>query len=394
MTNDGARAATGPTLFLHAGMPKTGTTAIQSYCQKNPRPLAAAGLAYPGLVNGNHGGLFEALFAETPWRQGSTRQQLVEGRDALMSGLDDFLARRRREGLDVLMSGEALSVFKAPSLERLKAFAERHYDNIVVIVLVRPPQALARSATQQNIKSGRSFQQFVESPPTPALRARLRPMIRVFGKENVRVGLYHKSALVEGDSLQTLFHIMGGDRSALADARAPRVNTSISLTAAKLLSIFNAAVQHRSPPQDLPAPVMERLTHPFIDSLHEGFTAPIGVHNERAALLGTTMTRVPGPKYQLPREIAELVHTASRLHVGWLDKAFGIDLDRYDDPVDESLGLADMTVFAEEEIEAITQTLDPVIANPKKHLGHHLRLHNHRSGDIVRRSLKRLGARA
>ena len=394
MTNDGARAATGPTLFLHAGMPKTGTTAIQSFCQRNPKLLAAAGLAYPSLVNGNHGGLFEALFAETPWREGSTRQQLLEGRDELLAGLDSYLAARRREGVDVLMSGEALSVFKAPSLERLRTFAARHFDNIVIIVLVRPPLALARSATQQNIKSGRSFRQFLENAPTPALRARLRPMIGVFGKENVRVGLYHKSALVEGDSLQTLLHIIGGDRSALAEARAPRVNTSISLTSAKLMSAFNDAVLQKSAPEGLPAPVMERLTHPFIAGLHENFTAPVGVANERVALLGATMMRVPGPKYRLPREIGELVQSASRVHVGWLKKAFDIDLDAHDDALDEGFAYADTTVFSAEEIAAITETFDAVIARPKKHLGHHQRLHNHRSSDVVRRSLKRLGSRA
>ena len=124
-------------LFLHIGWPKTGTTALQSFCHANRAALAAQGLAYYTTRAESAGSIARAIAKAEPMAPHSAR-------------LQDWAARQ--DAAKVLISSEG---FAGTDLTALADFlAPEQWRRITVIAYLRPQDEYLESWYKQVIKWG------------------------------------------------------------------------------------------------------------------------------------------------------------------------------------------------------------------------------------------------
>lgn len=124
-------------LLLHAGMPKTGTSALQAAFARNEQLLEAAGVHHPeggahrralrGKVTAGNAGLL------TPWLRGG--EELT--REELAAWLDDVLAQTPTGADRVLVSSETCFYAVAERLVGLRELLADRGVGLEVLVLVR-----------------------------------------------------------------------------------------------------------------------------------------------------------------------------------------------------------------------------------------------------------------
>lgn len=352
-----------PTLFLHIGQAKTGTSSLQRYLHDHPGRLAEAGIAVPPLLAPNHGPFLVAAFGGAldwgrPLERGAGWPMLTARRAELCAALTGYVARRAAEGRDVLVSGEALWRTDEAALGALRAAIRPHVDAIVVLALVRPPAAYARSVAQQllKVRGAATLEEIAQQPPR-AEYARLERFARVFGPDNVRVRLFAPASLADGCILQTVLEMIGGARERLRGERAERINESISATAAKLLSALNQSCRLGRPAPALPAPVATRLAGGPLGRL----LATRERHNFAWVLLPAALRqpvlRLAGPRFRLPREAAGRLAAPD---ADWLAARHGIDVAAADERADDGPPLAESSRFAADEVAEVCRLLDRV----------------------------------
>ncbi len=123
-------AASGATVFLHIGAPKTGTTYLQSILRHNRKALAAAGVLYPGKRNAHFLAsmdLRDSGFAgyrdpaaRGAWQAVVRRSQKWRG-DSVVVSHETFSRARRRDvarAVDSLAPAEVHVVYGARNLTR------------------------------------------------------------------------------------------------------------------------------------------------------------------------------------------------------------------------------------------------------------------------------------
>ena len=352
------------TLYLHIGMSKTGSTALQRYLYNHRAQLGAADLAYSDHPYSNHSSLFDALFRQdTAFADRRLTQRghsaFIAHREALRTALDNELATNAAAGRDVILSGEGASDFAREDVAALAAFAHRHFARVVVLALVRPPHAFVRSLTQQQVKMGAQLEAFVAQPRLARYRRAFEPYLATFGAANVRLGLYSAATLRDGCILQTLLAMMDRERPSLANARSERANRTISLTAAKLLSLLGESVREGRFSPAIPGPVRERLA-----------SGACGTHFARAlsdpeaarALPPPIRSRINslrGPKFLLPGETVRRIEAASVEDDAWICDLMGTDVRDYHlDAQEASFDVEAYRCFDDAEVAEMCSRLD------------------------------------
>ena len=142
--------------IIHAGMHKTGTTAIQHHLyHQTPK-----GVHYLPWRDPNHSDLGVVLVDEAPetyWvfrREGRSAEDMQKWRGETMGQLEGSFGYNR--GKTHVMSAEWLSVAPIDAILRLKEFFARHADAFKIIIYVRPAEAYMASMAQQYIRTGTS----------------------------------------------------------------------------------------------------------------------------------------------------------------------------------------------------------------------------------------------
>jgi hypothetical protein len=278
-------------VYLHVGMPKTGTTAIQKAMSGARAELRANGVLYPGEM------VDHALLVPEFHRFGPGhfhfRNRGIAAHDAkLQSGY--FWARiceeiEEFEG-SVLLSSEYLYNMGASGLGRLdRALRQLGFD-LTVVCYVRHPVSLAISSAQQNIKRGTStLAEMIEHPRWHSVIEALEPPLRVLGRERMIVRS-HAETLEQGAERDILRAI--GYRGQLKAIPRRLANPALSREAVLLIDAYHAMVREKS----LPA-------------------------NALAGLL-----KVEGDRFSLPRQAVDRILRESALEMEWLEQQFGISL--------------------------------------------------------------------
>ena len=109
-------------LFLHIGLPKTGTTSIQAYCLKNRRHLGQNGILYPttGLQGPGHMKLSAAFISMFQKRRGVVEDQADNsGFSKYSQSLKKEIASAASNIDSMLISSERFSIVQGEGLERL-----------------------------------------------------------------------------------------------------------------------------------------------------------------------------------------------------------------------------------------------------------------------------------
>jgi hypothetical protein len=146
-------------LVLHAGLAKTGSSAIQRALFASKQALLEkCGLLFPGEWD-NHF-LLQAAFSEDPAAQARVEMLGLHGRHSALEYL-----RRYRESLlneietarprRIVISSEYFTAMSVPELQSMREFLEPLAKIIVPMVYVRDPWSHAISTIQELIRAGR-----------------------------------------------------------------------------------------------------------------------------------------------------------------------------------------------------------------------------------------------
>ncbi len=187
-------SATTQTLTLHVGASKTGTTAIQGFLGRNRTWLRKRGIVVPdsALRDGREVDGCHTWFFERPAGDGTERAaELAENVDKLFA----------RDGVrQVVISAENLS---NPDSEALSWFDDvvGRYDTEVVIYLRRQDDWLLSSWQQWYAKIEPDFRTWLAASAGTLgdWRVVIEQWERIVGRERIRIRLYERHNLVDGD---------------------------------------------------------------------------------------------------------------------------------------------------------------------------------------------------
>ncbi|MCR4946544.1 MAG: hypothetical protein K5929_06345 [Lachnospiraceae bacterium] len=206
-------------LFVHAGTPKTGTSAIQIYCSTNNERIKANGAVYPNLgfefpgigINRNAHFLVHSIKGEDGKRDKAAEEALVaEGLEKLMAYFDEYDR--------VIISDENLwnsSSFKESRIKTLKDACDEKDVEIRFIVYLRRQDTLIQSYWAQQVKekSKLTFREYIETGKYSFFKLdyneRLNALASVVGKDNIIVRVYEKSGYYKGSITADFLHITG-----------------------------------------------------------------------------------------------------------------------------------------------------------------------------------------
>ena len=220
-------------IILHAGLHKTGTTAIQEALAAAPEILQSQGWNYPVFSLGvrkrivNHSHPLYTLFCDHP--------------DAylpnLTAGIDGKLARQRfaeqleqelKSDYNLILSGEDVATLDETSLQRLANALGEH--DLLVIIVVRETYSSFCSHLQHRIHRGVHGIRL----EVPSLQQNCIRVARVF--PNLRFLGYEQACQSPGGLFAAFMQTCGLDPTRFT---FPRANISIGNHTARFLASFN-----------------------------------------------------------------------------------------------------------------------------------------------------------
>ncbi len=218
-------------LIIHAGMHKTGSTAIQ-HCLagENIPEVHTFRLGQP-----NHSVPLTAMFGENPEtnfqfrKRGLTATDVAAKRDKLNKSVHRQI--QNKSAPHFLLSAEWFSRGRIPELQRFFDQFSKSFEKIDVYIYIRDPQGFVTSSFQQGIKTG-AKSLFV---PWPNYRKRVEALDGVFGRENVHTRIYNSTTFSGSDVVQDFFSWVGLPPPT---SHYTRKNSSMSAAAVALTACY------------------------------------------------------------------------------------------------------------------------------------------------------------
>lgn len=341
-----------PTFYLHAGMHKTASSSCQQLFAEKREDLADTGLDYFEGPDDNHSFFLLSLFdINRPYfeklKASGYLKTEYSDRDALNERFRTFVTASDN---DKLFSAESAFLMNADQVRSLRDDYLQGHD-LKMLALVRPPLSFAASAAQQSLKGGQIFSRMLDNLPVPKYRIRFEQYLEVLGRENLSFEIFHPSRLKNRDPAQTLLDMMG--RTDFDEWSAPRRNKSMSATAAKLLSIMNAALEDAGHLDRIP-PKIRTALRGLPEERYQ--YAQLEDGRMKGGLLARRLMRIaqrtPGPRFKLPVEIRAATAEASRKDAAWMAEVLGHGIRGFDTKLDDDApSLSDAETFTEEETE-------------------------------------------
>lgn len=236
-------------LILHIGCEKTGTSSIQKALASDREAFSAGGILFPKLHGWtNHTEI--AVAAMNP-----SRGDELQIRELTRAGCDNEEYRRRIRAMlrdeiaagghdRLLISNEHChSRLRRPvEVQRLADLFDGIADEITVIVYLRRQDRMAVSSNSTRLKVGGRGPIFPPekpgvTPPYFDFEALLRRYSKVFGAGNIRVRIYERALLADGDVVADFYETAALGRPGKS---VPELNTSVSAAQYRFLQKFNA----------------------------------------------------------------------------------------------------------------------------------------------------------
>lgn len=224
-------------VWLHIGMPKTGSTSLQKSFAASRAEMRAGGLFYPGREEAHHA-LSARLVGKgggAPYfeSRGIPPDRAVVMADKVWATVE---AAERFEG-DILLSSELFGRANEAGIERLDRDVAALGRELRVICYLRHPVALAHSSAQQQIKLGRlTLAESLEVAPIRRNSRYIQRFIDTLGRERVDVRLFEAAA--KGGLLDDMLGALGFGalRGTLTECRA---NDGLSLAGVVLADAYH-----------------------------------------------------------------------------------------------------------------------------------------------------------
>lgn len=240
--------------ILHVGMPKTGTSSIQEslyHGLEDPR-FRLISLGWK-----NAAAYLEPLFGDRPemfWRFRAKRYsspRIHRIRQAWERRLRRALRRARSRSQTPILTAERCWQAPPSELERLRDFLVAEGFRPRVVAYVRPIKSYAESLFQQDVKWDRStFDPLLGlrddgGSTLSAWSHRLAICARIYGRDNLIIRPFVRSALVEGCAVRDFCRTLG---IAIDPRKVVRANESLCADAVRFLYAHNRFVQAGPPP--------------------------------------------------------------------------------------------------------------------------------------------------
>lgn len=271
--------------FIHVGMPKTGTSAIQSALVEHRDVLAAYGLHHPDTPHCNHPALI-ARFHPAGTNHWYLQSSGINQADALALSAEMWRQIMAADS-DVILSCEYLYDLGSGAAAMARVFEEAGFVPIF-ICYVRHPVDSAISASQQQVKIGAiTLEQALYKPDwhnaktalSPFVDAGVNLVVRDFGEARER-GVTHDLFLAIG-------------HEGLGEA-IPRQEVNVSLT----------------------------MEGAILADLHTAYSKEYG--NE--PFPRDLVFKVGRSKFVLPEIAKASVREACRDELAWVSETFGLEL--------------------------------------------------------------------
>ena len=277
--------------YVHIGMPKTGTTAIQDAMARSRDGLRSVGLIYPGdendhvlLVPAFHQYGTEHFYFESKMETPESLNQRV------INFLNEIADIAKSTVGELLFSSEYLYNLNTDAFQRMDHFFADQGLEMIVVCALRHPVDSATSETQQNVKQGaRRLGDMFENPNWLSSKNTLQSALDAIGKDRIVVFDYNlaKDMGVE----RFLFNLIGYGH-AVNLIKSTRSNESLSMAAVYLCDAHNELSVH-----------YPEITH------DRGYVFSIG-----------------GEKFRLPEVVESVIRSRCTEEVEWIHENFGIVL--------------------------------------------------------------------
>jgi hypothetical protein len=301
-----------PTIYIHAGMHKTGTTSIQTTLFRNRRWLQRHGANYLSISE-NHSTTLYPLFSAEPHRlpvnarKGfDTEEKAARRNAAIRKALTRALAANTSPRL--VVSGEELLSLPPPGLSGLKQALAPHAGDLRAIVYVREPIGYVSSAFQEMLRNGFAWDALVANPPAPQYR-RIQKLIDAFGRDHVDIRVYDRARLHDGDLMADFLSAVGLEPRLAREFAPVRINRSLCHEAVLLVAALN-----------------RRYPTPYAGALNPA------IDYEVFKILGA----IEGRPFRCPAAVYRRLQPAVADDVAWLNETMGETVFSYEPPADDA----------------------------------------------------------
>lgn len=217
--------------FLHIGSSKTGTSSIQGNLYRHRKYLQSLGYFYPNNA-ANHI-FFASRFREDPTeiafhtKSGRDTPALVEKHiEEEMAEFEADLAAF--SGQTLILSSEYLPPTSADMCVQMAEYLHSFCEEVTVVCYVRHPVSHATSAAQQTVMVGfkriahaQNFAHYFKASQV------LPKFINAFGRENMAVRKFERSALYKENAVSDLLHVAGLSDEEIANIEQREANSSL-----------------------------------------------------------------------------------------------------------------------------------------------------------------------
>lgn len=238
------------TLFMHVGLPKTGSSAIQYFLAKNQKQLNRQGLLYPNFfgeventlkvkIGSGNGHAISRVFRGA--KTGTKGQNL----SSVFTNISKTLKRAGEN--DVLISSEGLYKIESEKVvNRLKQIAKNQNFEIKIIIYLRRQDLALASIHNQKVKRHYHTEsleswaiEYYQNEERLHFFELLNRLSLQFGRENVIPKIFEKEQMVNNDLIHDFLSILGIEFSEKFNLESGLKNPSLSSKSVNLMRDLN-----------------------------------------------------------------------------------------------------------------------------------------------------------
>lgn len=287
--------------IIHVGMPKTGSTSIQTALFKNLSESPEADFRSPPLAL--QAQAIFSLFCSNPEKYhgnaGKSGNEITASNKETTDILINSIINSKQN--KYIISSEDIYHMDIEGLRKMKSFFSSFFKHIVITGYVRSPRSFLQSAFQQVVK----FHEFDTINPTTLYHPYLnfKRFDQVFGEENVFLKVFYPSHFPENSVLRDFEKTWNLTFSpTISEARE---NESISENLLSVLFFYNKKLQKK-----------------------QGLVKDFSKHYD---LIERLKFKVTGSPFKFSKKYMENIYSLYKEDLEWIDKRLGVSLKDFDD---------------------------------------------------------------
>ena len=234
-------------IYLHLGLPKTGTTTIQSALFAERKRLLKSGILYPGFAE-NHSVPLRSVFSEAPHRLAMNRLRGAGTAEGAGSRVEQWSRALEKALADpdwtsLVLSGEGAIHLSRDQMTLMRERLMQHAEGVVVVLRLRHPYHLRVSRIQHSLKTGGTIDESIQRMAVPGYFRETVGRIRdAFGAGNLRLGIFEEMIAHPGGLTEAFAAMIGLAPGLLPGTSAKRTNQRMSQRASLVLDRLNREV--------------------------------------------------------------------------------------------------------------------------------------------------------